>query len=112
MGRRFDNGGFFAGMDKPWPTGMDTLIGEAVVTMPDDELAAVVDGWAPDGLLDSSHAERHPVAADVLANTRAQVDVRADGLRRGEQVPDREDHRDRRALRLRRRTRAAGQAAA
>ncbi|MCP3802926.1 rifampin monooxygenase [Allokutzneria sp. A3M-2-11 16] len=36
------------------------------------KLAAEVNGWAPDGLLDSYHAERHPVAADVLDNTRAQ----------------------------------------
>ncbi|MFY1614910.1 rifampin monooxygenase [Micromonospora sp. WMMD736] len=37
------------------------------------KLAAEVAGWAPDGLLDSYHAERHPVAADVLVNTRAQM---------------------------------------
>ncbi|URN13436.1 FAD-dependent monooxygenase [Streptomyces radiopugnans] len=37
------------------------------------KLAAEVGGWAPDGLLDSYHAERHPVAADVLDNTRAQM---------------------------------------
>ncbi|MCA2215733.1 rifampin monooxygenase [Jidongwangia harbinensis] len=37
------------------------------------KLAAEVNGWAPDGLLDSYHAERHPVAADVLDNTRAQM---------------------------------------
>ncbi|MEV7928963.1 rifampin monooxygenase [Kitasatospora sp. NPDC088779] len=37
------------------------------------KLAAEVDGWAPEGLLDSYHAERHPVAADVLDNTRAQI---------------------------------------
>jgi len=36
------------------------------------KLAAEVNGWAPDGLLDSYHAERHPVAARVLAGTRAQ----------------------------------------
>ncbi|MBB5866966.1 2-polyprenyl-6-methoxyphenol hydroxylase-like FAD-dependent oxidoreductase [Allocatelliglobosispora scoriae] len=36
------------------------------------KLAAQVDGWAPDGLLDTYHAERHPVAAAVLDNTRAQ----------------------------------------
>jgi 2-polyprenyl-6-methoxyphenol hydroxylase-like FAD-dependent oxidoreductase len=39
------------------------------------KLAAEVDGWAPDGLLDSYHTERHPVAADVLANTRAQMEL-------------------------------------
>lgn len=37
------------------------------------KLAAEINGWAPDGLLDSYQAERHPVAADVLDNTRAQV---------------------------------------
>ena len=37
------------------------------------KLAAEVGGWAPDGLLDSYHTERHPVAADVLSNTRAQM---------------------------------------
>ena len=36
------------------------------------KLAATVRGRAPDGLLDSYHAERHPVGARVLANTRAQ----------------------------------------
>jgi 2-polyprenyl-6-methoxyphenol hydroxylase-like FAD-dependent oxidoreductase len=37
------------------------------------KLAAAVDGWAPDDLLDSYESERHPVAADVLNNTRAQM---------------------------------------
>ncbi|MEU9982506.1 rifampin monooxygenase [Streptomyces sp. NPDC050856] len=37
------------------------------------KLAAEVAGWAPEGLLDSYHAERHPVAAAVLDNTRAQM---------------------------------------
>ncbi|MGW1072105.1 rifampin monooxygenase [Streptomyces sp. NPDC002537] len=37
------------------------------------KLAAAVDGWAPEGLLDSYHTERHPVAAAVLDNTRAQI---------------------------------------
>ncbi|GHB27037.1 rifampin monooxygenase [Streptomyces clavifer] len=37
------------------------------------KLAAAVDGWAPDDLLDSYHAERHPVGARVLRNTRAQI---------------------------------------
>ncbi|MEU8263720.1 rifampin monooxygenase [Micromonospora sp. NPDC048999] len=37
------------------------------------KLAAEVNGWAPQGLLDSYHTERHPVAADVLNNTRAQM---------------------------------------
>lgn len=37
------------------------------------KLAAAVNGWAPEGLVDSYHAERHPVAARVLVNTRAQI---------------------------------------
>ena len=37
------------------------------------KLAAEVNGWAPEGLLDSYQAERHPVAAAVLDNTRAQT---------------------------------------
>jgi 2-polyprenyl-6-methoxyphenol hydroxylase-like FAD-dependent oxidoreductase len=37
------------------------------------KLAAEVNGWAPAGLLDSYHAERHPVGARVLDNTRAQI---------------------------------------
>ncbi|WP_338930452.1 rifampin monooxygenase [Streptomyces netropsis] len=37
------------------------------------KLAAEVGGWAPEGLLDSYHAERHPVGAAVLDNTRAQI---------------------------------------
>ncbi len=37
------------------------------------KLAAAVVGWAPPGLLDSYHAERHPVGARVLDNTRAQM---------------------------------------
>ena len=37
------------------------------------KLAAEISGWAPEGLLDSYHDERHPVAADVLDNTRAQM---------------------------------------
>ncbi|PXY29980.1 FAD-dependent oxidoreductase [Prauserella coralliicola] len=39
------------------------------------KLAAAVAGWAPEGLLDSYHAERHPVAEDVLDNTRAQMEL-------------------------------------
>ncbi|WP_425543873.1 rifampin monooxygenase [Streptomyces crystallinus] len=37
------------------------------------KLAAAVEGWAPEGLLDSYHTERHPVGAAVLDNTRAQI---------------------------------------
>ena len=43
------------------------------------KLAAEVAGWAPEGLLDSYHAERHPVALDVLDNTRAQNAVMGTG---------------------------------
>ncbi|WP_127127643.1 rifampin monooxygenase [Georgenia sp. SYP-B2076] len=39
------------------------------------KLAAAVHGWAPEGLLDSYHAERRPVAADVLDTTRAQAQL-------------------------------------
>ncbi len=39
------------------------------------KLAAEVNGWAPEGLLDSYHTERHPVAADVLNTTRAQSEL-------------------------------------
>jgi rifampicin monooxygenase len=39
------------------------------------KLAAEVNGWAPEGLLDSYHTERHPVAAAVLDNTRAQSEL-------------------------------------
>ena len=39
------------------------------------KLSAAVIGWAPDGLLDSYHTERHPAAAEVLANTRAQMEL-------------------------------------
>ncbi|MET3807850.1 2-polyprenyl-6-methoxyphenol hydroxylase-like FAD-dependent oxidoreductase [Nakamurella sp. UYEF19] len=39
------------------------------------KLAAEVNRWAPPGLLDSYHSERHPVAADVLEHTRAQMEL-------------------------------------
>ena len=39
------------------------------------KLAAQVRGWAPASLLDTYQAERHPVAADVLDNTRAQLEL-------------------------------------
>jgi 3-(3-hydroxy-phenyl)propionate hydroxylase len=49
------------------------------------KLAQVVGGTSPDSLLDSYHAERHPVAARVLQNTMAQAaltrtDARTDAL--------------------------------
>ncbi|WP_246738817.1 FAD-dependent monooxygenase [Mesorhizobium sp. NZP2234] len=40
------------------------------------KLAQVVKRISPEGLLDSYHAERHPVAARVLRNTMAQVALR------------------------------------
>jgi 2-polyprenyl-6-methoxyphenol hydroxylase-like FAD-dependent oxidoreductase len=39
------------------------------------KLAATVQGWAPNGLLDSYTTERHPVARQVLENTRAQIAI-------------------------------------
>jgi len=50
------------------------------------KLAQVVGGTSPEGLLDTYHAERHPVAARVLRNTMAQTaltrrDDRVDALR-------------------------------
>ncbi|GAA2369173.1 rifampin monooxygenase [Dactylosporangium salmoneum] len=43
------------------------------------KLAAEVSGWAPEGLLDTYQDERHPVATDVLDNTRAQMLLMSDG---------------------------------
>jgi len=37
------------------------------------KLAQVVDGTSPEGILDTYHAERHPIGARVLHNTMAQV---------------------------------------
>ena len=37
------------------------------------KLAAEVNGWAPEGLLDTYHAERHPVAAAVLLRPDGHV---------------------------------------
>nr|WP_232512771.1 FAD-dependent monooxygenase [Actinopolyspora erythraea] len=81
------------------------------------KLAAEINDWAPERLLDSYHAERHPVATDMLNNTRAQMELLSldspappgdtaaglgtDGPRRGQPPPDRKDHRDRDPLRLR-----------
>lgn len=50
------------------------------------KLAQVVSGTSPEGLLDTYHAERHPVAARVLRTTMAQTaltrsDARIDALR-------------------------------
>ncbi|MBS2550320.1 FAD-dependent monooxygenase [Catenulispora sp. NL8] len=43
------------------------------------KLAARIRGWAPEPLLDTYQAERHPVAADVLDNTRAQMELTSTG---------------------------------
>jgi rifampicin monooxygenase len=43
------------------------------------KLAAQVHGWAPGTLLDTYQAERRPVAADVLDNTRAQLELLSAG---------------------------------
>jgi 2-polyprenyl-6-methoxyphenol hydroxylase-like FAD-dependent oxidoreductase len=50
------------------------------------KLAAMVNGWGTDELLDSYHAERHPVGQTVLRNTRTQCalfdpDPRLDAVR-------------------------------
>jgi 2-polyprenyl-6-methoxyphenol hydroxylase-like FAD-dependent oxidoreductase len=50
------------------------------------KLAQVVNGTSPEGLLDTYHSERHPVAARVLRNTMASTalrrpDDRTDALR-------------------------------
>jgi 3-(3-hydroxy-phenyl)propionate hydroxylase len=45
------------------------------------KLAQVVKGVSPDSLLDTYHAERHPVAARVLRNTMAQVTLRREDER-------------------------------
>jgi 2-polyprenyl-6-methoxyphenol hydroxylase-like FAD-dependent oxidoreductase len=52
------------------------------------KLAADVNGWAPSGLLDTYHDERHPVGARGMLQTQAQVALRrgqdpaADALRK------------------------------
>jgi 3-(3-hydroxy-phenyl)propionate hydroxylase len=45
------------------------------------KLAQVVRGISPESLLDTYHAERHPVAARVLRTTMAQVTLRGPGER-------------------------------
>ena len=47
------------------------------------KLAQVVNGTSPDGLLDTYHAERHPVGARVLHNTMAQGALRGTDERTG-----------------------------
>ncbi len=43
------------------------------------KLAAAVHGWAPSGLLDTYHGERHPAAARVAVQTQAQTALLAPG---------------------------------
>ncbi len=50
--------------------GMSAGVGDAVNL--GWKLAADIHGYAPPGLLDTYHTERHPVAARILANTLAQ----------------------------------------
>jgi 2-polyprenyl-6-methoxyphenol hydroxylase-like FAD-dependent oxidoreductase len=51
--------------------GMNLGLGDAVNL--GWKLAATVHGWAPKGLLDTYTSERHPVGAEILDWTRAQV---------------------------------------
>jgi 2-polyprenyl-6-methoxyphenol hydroxylase-like FAD-dependent oxidoreductase len=53
--------------------GLNTGIGDAMNL--GWKLAATVHGWAPEGLLDSYTAERHPIGAWALDWTRAQVAI-------------------------------------
>jgi 2-polyprenyl-6-methoxyphenol hydroxylase-like FAD-dependent oxidoreductase len=43
------------------------------------KLAAAVGGWAPEGLLDTYHAERHPVGRQLARNARAAIELRLTG---------------------------------
>jgi 2-polyprenyl-6-methoxyphenol hydroxylase-like FAD-dependent oxidoreductase len=43
------------------------------------KLAAEINGWAPEGLLDTYESERHPVGARVLMQSRAQLALIAPG---------------------------------
>ena len=47
------------------------------------KLAAAIRGWAPPGLLDTYHAERHPVGLDVIASSLAQCGLFANASREG-----------------------------
>lgn len=52
------------------------------------KLAQVVRGISPESLLDTYHAERHPVAARVLRNTLAQVELLRRSDDRGKALSD------------------------
>jgi 2-polyprenyl-6-methoxyphenol hydroxylase-like FAD-dependent oxidoreductase len=43
------------------------------------KLAAMINGWAADGLLDTYHAERHPIGQQVARNARAAIELRLTG---------------------------------
>jgi 2-polyprenyl-6-methoxyphenol hydroxylase-like FAD-dependent oxidoreductase len=53
--------------------GLNTGIGDAMNL--GWKLAATIQGWAPDGLLDTYTGERHPIGAWAVAWTRAQVAI-------------------------------------
>jgi hypothetical protein len=53
------------------------------------KLAAVIRGWAPDWLLDSYHAERHPVGLEVVEDSLAQSALFANPSREGIALRDR-----------------------
>jgi 2-polyprenyl-6-methoxyphenol hydroxylase-like FAD-dependent oxidoreductase len=53
------------------------------------KLAAEIRGWAPPGLLDSYHAERHPVGLDVIDDSLAQCGLFASPSREGIALRDR-----------------------
>jgi hypothetical protein len=53
--------------------GLNTGIGDAINL--GWKLVATIEGWAPDGLLDTYTRERHPIGAWALDWTRAQVAV-------------------------------------
>jgi 2-polyprenyl-6-methoxyphenol hydroxylase-like FAD-dependent oxidoreductase len=55
------------------------------------KLAAVIGGWAPPGLLDTYHSERTTVAAEVIADSRAQCALFANPTREGRALRDRFD---------------------
>ena len=53
------------------------------------KLAAEIRGWAPPGLLDSYHGERHPVGRDVIEDSLAQCGLFANPSREGLALRDR-----------------------
>lgn len=59
--------------------GLNTSVQDAVNL--GSKLAQVVSGASPESLLDTYHAERHPVAAQVLHNTMAQTALSHPGTR-------------------------------